>query len=297
MAINPINAALLDNIATGFNAVFNESFELADKDANYSKIATIMESNNATEHYAWLGDFPSMREWVDERTLSDLTAYDYSIKKKDWEVTIEVDRDDIIFDRINMVKPRIVDMANSVPYHYDEMLIGLLSANGICFDGKAFFAADHAYGGITYSNIGDKKLTQESFLAARTGMMTIKSDTGRNMFIKPNLLIVPPELELTALKIIAADQENGSSNLTKGMTELIVSPFITNPNGWYLLDTARAIRPLILQITKKPEFVAMNKPEDERAFMAKKFRYGVDTMDNAGYGLWQLAFYSDGSVA
>lgn len=296
MAINHINAALLDNIATGFNAVFNESFGLAKQDASYSKIATIMESNNATENYAWLGDFPSMREWVDERTLSDLSAYDYSIKKKDWEATIEVDRDDIIFDRINMVKPRIVDMANSVPYHYDEMLIELLAANGTCFDGKAFFAEDHVYGDVTYSNKGDKFLTQQSFFDARTSMMTIKSDKGKNMFIKPSLLIVPPEMELTARKILIADQIDGSSNLSKGMTDLIVSPFLTDPTGWYLLDTTRAIRPLILQITKEPEFVAMDKPDDERAFMAKKFRYGVDTMDNAGYGLWQLAFYSDGSV-
>jgi phage major head subunit gpT-like protein len=47
-----------------------------------------------------------------------------------------------------------------------------------------------------------------------------------------------------------------------------------------------------LQITKE------GKIEEDRSkmFDGKKILYGIDTMDNAGYGFWQMAYYSDGSV-
>lgn len=62
--------------------------------------------------------------------------------------------------------------------------------------------------------------------------------------------------------------------------------------GWYLMDLSRPIKPIILQIRKVPEFVAMDKPDDENAFMRKKYRYGVDDRKNVGFGLWQLAYGS-----
>lgn len=61
---------------------------------------------------------------------------------------------------------------------------------------------------------------------------------------------------------------------------------------WYLLDLSRPIKPIILQVRKQPQFVSMDRPDDEQAFMRKKYRYGVDDRKNVGYGLWQLAYGS-----
>ena len=62
--------------------------------------------------------------------------------------------------------------------------------------------------------------------------------------------------------------------------------------GWYLMDLSRPIKPMILQIRRAPQFVAMDKPDDENVFMRKKFRYGVEDRKNVGFGLWQLAYGS-----
>lgn len=59
---------------------------------------------------------------------------------------------------------------------------------------------------------------------------------------------------------------------------------------WYLLDTSQAIKPLIFQLRKAPEFVAMTKNDDENVFMRGEYRYGVDMRCNAGFGFWQMAF-------
>ncbi|WP_434361052.1 Mu-like prophage major head subunit gpT family protein [Parasalinivibrio latis] len=60
--------------------------------------------------------------------------------------------------------------------------------------------------------------------------------------------------------------------------------------AWYLLDTTRAIKPIIFQERKKPKFVAMTKEDDEDVFMRKLYRYGVDLRCNVGFGFWQMAY-------
>lgn len=61
---------------------------------------------------------------------------------------------------------------------------------------------------------------------------------------------------------------------------------------WFLLDTTRVMRPLILQKRKPYNFTSMNAEDDENVFMRKEYRYGVDARLNVGFGLWQLAYAS-----
>ncbi|WP_319543162.1 Mu-like prophage major head subunit gpT family protein [uncultured Pseudodesulfovibrio sp.] len=61
---------------------------------------------------------------------------------------------------------------------------------------------------------------------------------------------------------------------------------------WFLLDLSRPIKPMLLQIRRKPEFVALDDPKDEQSFMRNKYLYGVDDRKAVGFGLWQLAYGS-----
>ncbi|GAA61822.1 major head subunit [Pseudoalteromonas sp. BSi20652] len=61
-------------------------------------------------------------------------------------------------------------------------------------------------------------------------------------------------------------------------------------DAWYVLDTSKALKPLIFQQRKMPNLLAMTKMDDEAVFTRKEYRYGVDCRDAAGFGFWQLAF-------
>ena len=61
---------------------------------------------------------------------------------------------------------------------------------------------------------------------------------------------------------------------------------------WYLLDTSRALKPLIFQDRKKPNFVSLTNEDDENVFMRDEYVYGVDARNNVGFGFWQLAYAS-----
>lgn len=63
-------------------------------------------------------------------------------------------------------------------------------------------------------------------------------------------------------------------------------------DAWYLLDTSRAVKPIIFQEREKPEFQSCDNPTDFNVFSRDEFLYGIRARHNVGFGFWQLAFAS-----
>lgn len=66
--------------------------------------------------------------------------------------------------------------------------------------------------------------------------------------------------------------------------------------AWYLLDTSRALKPLIFQERTAPELQAMTGANDEGVFMRDEYRFGVRYRCNAGFGFWQMAYKSQAEL-
>lgn len=66
--------------------------------------------------------------------------------------------------------------------------------------------------------------------------------------------------------------------------------------AWFLLDTTRALKPLILQMRRPAKFVAKTSETDDNVFDRKEFVYGVDGRWNVGFGLWQMAYGSKQAI-
>ena len=216
-----INQSALSAIYKSFSAIFNEAFEGVKP--MYEKVAMTVPSSVRENTYAWLGAFPRMREWVGDRQIKNLELHSYTVANKDWETTVEVDRNDVMDDAIGVYNPIISELGRTAAVHPDELVFGLLrdGFSTVCYDGQYFFDSDHPVGDSTASNTGGGAGT-----------------------------------------------------------------------GWFLLDTSRALKPLIFQSRREVEFVSKDRPDDEHVFMKKKYIYGVDRRDNAGLGLWQLAYGS-----
>ncbi len=76
-------------------------------------------------------------------------------------------------------------------------------------------------------------------------------------------------------------------------TAATVSNFDTGTSpAWYLLDTSRALKPVIFQERTKPAMDALTEPSDEHVFMRDRYRYGIRYRCNVGFGFWQLAYCS-----
>ena len=72
-----------------------------------------------------------------------------------------------------------------------------------------------------------------------------------------------------------------------------VANFVDGPGpAWYLLDTSRIVKPIILQKRRPYQFIPRTRPDDPNVFDKKEHVYGVDGRSNVGFGLWQLAYCS-----
>ena len=221
-----LNASALQGIHRSFKVLFQSAFEGAE--SRYDLISMTVPSTKKENTYAWLGEFPGMKEWIDERVVHKLKGHGYTIRNRSFESTIEVDREDIEDDDIGIYTPMVQELGRAAKVHPDVLVFGLLKDGWTtpCYDGKAFFATDHVQGDATVSNDG------------------------------------------------------GGSGAP-----------------WFLMDLSRAIKPIILQQRKKPEFVAKDKITDDNVFFSRKFVYGVDDRKNVGFGLWQLAYASKNTLS
>ena len=89
--------------------------------------------------------------------------------------------------------------------------------------------------------------------------------------------------------------KDGSPGTAKNLGT-VGSPSQSNPS-WFLLDMSQMVKPVVLQIRKRPSnLIRLDREEDENVFMRKEFIYGVDCRDNVGLGLWQTSFGSRGAL-
>lgn len=292
-----INPQTLRGIYTAFNTIFNKA--LTEVQPMYTEIASVIPSTTASETYAWLGDIPGMREWIGDREIQNLTASDYTIKNKDFELTVGIDRNEVEDDKLGIYSVGIQNLAHSAAMHPDKLVFQLLASGFTekCFDGLPFFSDAHKVGEKTFSNMSHKKLSLDAYIEARTAIMSLTNSKGDALALVPDKLVVPPALEKEARDILVADFINGTKNTMQGTAKPVVIPQLAGHDAmWFLLCTTRPVKPLIYQQRKKTKFVSKTQETDDNVFLSKKFLYGADCRGNAGFGFWQMAFGSDGTA-
>ncbi len=280
-----------------FSAAFKNGLAKATDD--FKIIATIIPSRTNVNTYAWLGDFPRMREWTGDRIVQGLDGKAYTLSNKEWELTLGVPTKDIEDDQFGLYSPIAEAMGMEAINHKTELVFTALQDGGeatsLCYDGKPFFADDHPVGKAEVSNdlagagpawyliddtaplkpliFQDRKsaqlvskntlnddnvfwekkaiwgmdaryaagyafwqlalrskatLDETGLNAARTAMRKQVDDKGRRLNVRPTLLVVPPELETTARKLITLQTiAIGGENVMKDAFKLHVSNFLT----------------------------------------------------------------------
>lgn len=224
-----INTGNLKTLYVAFKAAFQGG--LTQAPSQYGVISTTVPSSTGSEEYGWLGSFPSVREWLGDRTVQGVRTHGYTIRNRQFELTVGVPRAAIEDDQYGVYSPMMTEMGRAIAAHPDQLVFNLLK-NGpstLCYDGQYFFDTDHPV-------IGEDGTT-------------------------------------------VATQANWDNNANSG-------------TPWYLLDCSRALKPIIFQQRKAPNFVAKTNETDENVFNRGEYVYGVDSRCNVGYGFWQLAYGS-----
>jgi len=140
MVINKPNlhilfVALKTAFATGF----------AGAESQLKIVATEVPSTTSENVYGWLGQFPTMREWIGDRVVKNLKLHDYTIRNKTFESTIGVPREAVEDDQYGLYAPVAQEMGRAAGEHPDTLAFSLLlnGFNQTCYDGQYFFDTDH----------------------------------------------------------------------------------------------------------------------------------------------------------
>ena len=259
----------------------------------------VLPSAKSEEKYAWLSSIPGMREFVDERQAHGLREYSFTIHNKTWESTIEVERAALEDEQYGQIRLRVQSLAEAAARHKDRMVMELAAGGfaSTCWDGKPFFSATHEGPDGTQGNVGSAALSASALQTAISGMARLVDDRAQPLAVVADTLVVPPELEWKALELLssalAPESDGNAANVLKGRLDLIVSPYLADPDDWFLFCTRGALKPFILQERTPVELEALDASSGSaEAFMRDRYYYGVRARYNAGYGLWQLAYGS-----
>lgn len=140
-----INRANLDTLFASYNAAFRRGLIGMQANSQYMQVAMTVNSGTAEEVYPWIGKIPGMREWVGERAVNNLRQHGFTIRNKDYEDTISVDRNQVEDDQYGVYSTMFEALGEAVAAHADELVWPLLKAgfSTLCYDGQNFFDTSH----------------------------------------------------------------------------------------------------------------------------------------------------------
>ena len=222
----------------------------------FARFYTMASSGKATEtdfQYAGLGNFQVKSEGgpvsYDDPVAGTTKAYTHVVRGLGYKITEEMLRHDQ-YARIRTLE-RELQLAGEDDLEIQGHLLlnngfGTTSAGGFSatgFDGLALFSTAHTRldGGANQANrpSTDANLDWTSLANGRTQFQVWRDNRGRPIIVRPTLLIVHPNDDLTASELLQSVGKPGTPNneinaLRNDGLEKVVSPYITDTNSWYL---------------------------------------------------------------
>jgi len=146
-----ITPQILAALNTGYRREFQQAYTAESEQTFWRSVATRVPSSGASNTYGWLGDFPSLIEWVGSRTVKDMKAHGYELVNNLYESTVGVPRTAIEDDSFGVYGPLMATMGIEAAQHPDRLVAELIGAAGatLCFDGQNFLDTDHP----VYANV------------------------------------------------------------------------------------------------------------------------------------------------
>jgi len=271
------------------------------------KLAMRVTSSGPFNLYPWIASIPTVRKWVGPRVIQNMAAHRYLIENEDYEVTGRIPRNAIADDQIGFYNPVVQGYGYAAAKWEDDMVAAVLRNNAVGFDGVPLFSASHptyAPSGAVYANDYALALNAVNFATVKTGAASLVNEGGKPLLVRYDTLVVPPQLEPAArtilnAEIIAANGGTGTvvamSNIWRNSVKLVVIEDLADlPTTWWMMDTSRPVKPLILQVREPMTFSYKNAPTDDNVWWDKEIIFGADARGAAAPGLPFLMARSTG---
>lgn len=195
-----------------------------------------------------LGESPDLLEVEEGGPYSDSTIAEnrYQIQAKTYGRTFTVTRKTIINDDLQGMKMLPAKFGRAAARTLIKKIVDILEGDHNAYDGSSLFR--HTSGSANI--IGTALANTAAGAAAVASLMAIirkatEPNSGEKMGLEPRFLMVPPDLEDAAMRLINSQQllptsTNGGGTRNQNITRLslLVEPFLTSATKWYVLSGA-----------------------------------------------------------
>jgi len=189
----------------------------------------------------------------------------------------------LINDDLGAFRNIAVDLGIAARNTIADFVMGFIRDNSDIYDGLPLFDPDH-------DNIGVDALSESSLSAAMTAMRTQTSEKGATLAIVPGFLVVPPQLEFTARKILNSSLVPGGStndiNVLKGIVDVIVEPMLSDPDNWYLVAKPESVATIevgFLAGRETPEIFMKEDFDHDMVEFKGRIAFGGAVLDYRGF--------------
>lgn len=303
------NAQTLDRVYSCFKDLFMKYLPTACTPWS-NDVALEITSSTARQEYLFPLNAVIMKLWDDERQVSQLNMFSFSITNRRYQAAIEISTDQLMDTlgcsgaNLDSFGLHFRQLAYAAAKWKDQRVAAALQSGltAVSYDGLPFFSAAHLLNpsdpySATYSNLwtgASSALSHSAFSTVRAARASRVDGAGNPMCLQSDILLVPPQLEGVAKTIVESEYAGvatiatgstaigSQTNIWKGTARVVVAPELSNqPTAWYLLDSSSAMKPIIVQTKGAPEMNHLQQGSDHH-FKTDNMIFGAVIRGEAG---------------
>ncbi len=264
------------------------------------------------ERLDFLGAVPALRKWIGNREAKKVIQSLHTAVMEKHEATVDIPGEWIRNDKTGQVKEVAGGLVGGYQKWKSRLLFALLvdgaaTTLGACFDGKALFADDHAWGKSTYDNklahaaatgtVPTANEAADAICEAIQALFSFKDDQGE-----------PINEDMTSITIIAgtvignaivqAVNQNhldvgtgvrdnpvmGWKSANKLTINVIISPRYTDDDAFVMLNSSPGSCPVIFVENQGERIVSSKTEGSDYTFDNDAWQYGIQAVGVAACG-------------
>lgn len=238
-------------------------------------------SSEAWEHYKKTGRVPSVGADV---------GYKTTLTNSTFIVDLQVLQDWIEDEKYSLISSLTTELgASAFNKRQDDaasLFNNAFSSSYVGGDAVALCSDSHPYGpnktGSTQDNSYALALTSTNVKTLRLAMLAFVNDVGQKVGVVPDTLLVPPDLEDTAMEIAQSelnpDNANNTINVNFRRWNVVMWPRLSDSNAWFMIDSARMKRHLIWQ-ERINLSIGLDRVLENIAYYQARMRYAYGWSD------------------
>lgn len=244
----------------GLKEVFYVQYEALIAQSPVPQLFNVQTSNRSFEEFLGVGGFGDWETYKGAIEYDDFDQlYKTTLTHEEYSRGFKVERKLMDDDQYGIISERprglAIAAARTREKHAASIFNNAFSTSYLGGDSKPLCEDDHplspTHSSDTQDNEGALALSYDNVITTYRAMREFKDDREEMLTVRPDTLLVPPELAQTALEIFrtVSNKPNTSDTVfnyaNTFLRNVIVWDYLTDANAWFLIDATLAKRHLL----------------------------------------------------